>query len=167
MAVVGSGAACSLVSGWSDLQDERPDAGRGRADAEEDDDSGAAAFDASKRDRDLPPATSDVACGAQTCTGGEGCCVQFGSAQRSCTVGADCAPGAGGAWLACNNGTSCPSSAPSCCLDFLVGAALCQNGCGPGAKVLCDPNSAVSQCPVDFPACLDDTFSTPGLFVCE
>ncbi len=160
-------AACTLVSGWSDLQNGPVDSGKPPANE-----------DASTNDRDTPTSDSSttpaddssapaegVPCGAQTCKGTNGCCVSIATATRSCTDRATCNPVPTRRFLLCAHSGQCPSDKPQCCLGFDRWDATCQNGCGPGEAILCDPAQVAKHCQPG-EACLEYS-ATPDLYTCQ
>jgi hypothetical protein len=147
-------SACSLVSGWSDLQGG---ATGGRKD-------GGAADGAGSTDASIPgeagddaSAPSGVRCGAGRCNAPEGCCYPppgFGGT-AGCTDVGTCL-GTNGAFLTCDGRASCPGAAPACCFDFGSFTAQCAAACIAGDETICNPS--------DVPACASGacTRTVPG-----
>ena len=170
--------ACSLVSGWSDLQGgaaRTSDAGKRLEDGAVDlqdaptldgpGAEGAAIPDAPGTDAATPP-EAGVSCGSAVCVGGQGCCVDMGRPSRACTTMQAC-PASSNAFLLCNDSHQCADRSPAlplCCLDDATFRSTCVAGCGPATgTILCrmsDPSPCAS------PAICTQGFIT-GTFECR
>ena len=140
-AMVVSASACSLVSGWSDLQGgQKGDGGRagdaGSSTPLDGGSSGDARVDGST-------GVTNVACAATRCPAGVGCCVDADNASQ---CGAQAACPNPTTFLACSSAATCPTTAPVCCLQMpgtaSVTVATCNAGCGDTAYELCNPAEA-------------------------
>jgi hypothetical protein len=130
--------ACSLVSGWSDLQGGRPS-----DDKPPTKDSGS-----SNEASPFDGATSsggDVSCGAAKCPPPLGCCAGF-DGNLACTTRESCDVNSGDRFLTCTSGATCPATAPLCCYDFAFEGSACLAGCAAGLQIMCDPSKS-SACP--------------------
>lgn len=144
--IAGGAAACSVVSGWQDLQGgtRKPSgssgsSGEGGPSREDGGSSGDTGVDA------VAPVTG-VTCGAARCTkSNEGCCHNF-DGTKQCSSQTTCADN-GGEWLTCTSPAQCPTAAPICCYQLAAQTSSCLAGCGfaVGAP-LCDPTEP-SPCP--------------------
>ena len=136
--MVNSASACSVFSGWSDLQDGETggDAGTGRRDGATGDDGSPAdarvEFDAFSFD-------NGASCGATTCKRSMGCCA-FSKTVKRCTDSFTCEDEQG-VFLECTSRASCSLSGLDCCLGSeLPLEATCTAACPEQNKVmLCDP----------------------------
>jgi hypothetical protein len=154
-AIVFTASACSLVSGWSDLQGGG--AGQGKDAAPRD----GAANDGSSSgdpgdDGSVPGA--GVRCGNTRCSGAQGCCFPppgGGGNGAFCTSEATC-QAMTGAFMLCDGRGSCSGATPECCFDFGDFRGQCSATCGPGVETVCNP--------MDVPACTTGacTDTVPG-----
>ena len=159
--------ACSLVSGWSDLQGgatRTGDAGKRLEDGAPDlKDApaldGPVAEGAAAPDADAAPTVeTGVSCGSTVCAGGQGCCVDISRSTRACTTMQAC-PASTHAFLLCNDSRQCADRSPAlpmCCLDDATFRSACAAGCVAGA-VLCrisdvNPCAAPAMCTPGFVA---------------
>ena len=160
IAIAGAFCACSLVSGWSDLQGGRtlraPDAATGSDSSTSGGDAGADG-PVSKPDSGL----IDIVCGSAHCPSGQGCCLDAvnGTGAKQCTTPETCETQEN-EFLACTRASSCPATAPVCCYDFGGDGSLCLAGCGVGQYELCDtadrkPCSGTKQCTQKLPGTTD------------
>jgi hypothetical protein len=153
-------SACSIASGWGDLQggDRKVDAGAA-PDAEADGQI-AAESGAFSGEAGLGPT-----CGAARCSSEQSCCVNFNAQGVSCVNGASCP--SGGAPLRCSNERDCPLDNDGhdqlCCFRQPLGGSSCARRCDPADLILCDPSG--DACP-DGRSCEPDTI-TSGLFSCR
>ena len=143
--IAGGAAACSVVSGWQDLQGgtRKPSgpsgsSGEGGPSREDGGSSGDTGVDAA-------PATG-VTCGAVRCTTtDEGCC-HNPEGTTQCSSQTACADN-GGEWLTCTSPARCPTAAPICCYQLAAQTSSCLAGCGIALGApLCDPTEP-SPCP--------------------
>lgn len=128
--------ACSVFSGWSDLQGGELESEDGGSST----DAGSSAEDSGRRDASrgdaLPsPDVDGDPCAEAVCNGSSGCCVQ-GNA-RACTTEDECT-GNGGFFLRCRTSAECGAGS-SCCLALGELMAQCAPSCELGDYVLCDP----------------------------
>jgi len=124
-------SACSLVSGWSDLQTET---GRSQArrDAATDDrppiptppdDAGGQSA------ADVAPPQRGVDCNGTICPAGTGCCDD--GTIRSCLTEDSCVNEQGGTWVTCDSQDFCAGQAKSiCCYHLTRDAVTCEATCG-------------------------------------
>jgi len=161
-------AACTLASGWSDLQGGASEGGVGKPPKNE---AGLTEPDGDKSDTSVPgndgSVTDGVPCGAQTCRGQIGCCVSLAQQTKSCMDRATCNPGATRYFLLCAHGGQCPSDRPNCCLHYGADRwdGTCQNGCAAGDEVLCDRTQGTKHCMAGEQC--DEFTNAPGFFSCQ
>lgn len=152
--------ACSIFSGWSDLQDgpepavaaadamvaELPPPQDASPDVEE-----ASTLDANVA---LPPL---VLCGNVTCEHGLGCCSSLDPETNICSTRENCSRDL---WFTCTTSDAC--SAGVCCLDNDFRAS-CAATCTEGGMVLCSPAAPARTCAAT-QSCLP---WTDNLFYCS
>ena len=159
---------CTLVSGWSDLQDgaRSTDAGSGAnaptdsgassggqpgsgADSGAQGDSAAAGNDAGGADASAVLLT--VACGTVRCPEGEGCCVAILGESFTCAASAQsCAPP--GAFETCSDSSQCIVTlghTAQCCDNGSSGVpgVACRTSCAGTGNIVCDPTLLLPTCP--------------------
>ena len=161
-------SGCSLVSGWSDLQDGTKPTRDAAAEASPPAtlDSGSPAppsADAGSSDQDggssgadsgspAPQVPEGVACGATRCNKGEGCCVGFfGTGSGDTCVASISACATPNTFLSCSDSTACTQEvgAPSfCCATQTTGVpeSLCRPTCASGQVIVCDPTLPKPGC---------------------
>jgi hypothetical protein len=141
--VLGSASACTLVSGWSDLQDG---ADRGTDASADRSDAGGMEDASAHGDAEAGTATRPaLACGATACEDpNTGCC--------AFAVEATCMPSRDGCkdgltWITCDGPASCTDpNEPICCNDVFADLVHCVAVCDkPEQFVVCDPKAPV--CP--------------------
>jgi hypothetical protein len=142
-------AGCSLVSGWSDLQeggggsaDAGRDSGTGSTDSSSSTDT-SVKTDANVEDDGAIGELPTVRCGGKTCQTGLGCCVVAGSG-ASCSDQNDCT----GTYFGCVDRRNCTRFLGAgfvCCLDSVQPRTSdCDFGACPAGNVeLCDPSAAL------------------------
>ena len=132
-------SACSVFSGWSDLQEgSRVDAGTGLGVVDSGGRDGSSSLgDARIEGGDLPP--DGVPCGASRCAEGDGCCT-FSSTQKQCSSASTCRNDQG-LFLECTSRASCSFAGLDCCLSSEQPfEAICTTACPEqGKAILCDP----------------------------
>jgi hypothetical protein len=131
--------ACSLFSGWSDLEDgaaSSVDAGQ-----QEEEDAGRRVIDASPRDTatdtgvDANPVDAGFHCSAANCAP-QTCCVGVFNPTPSCA--ASCST-VGAIELRCAGASDCPGGV--CCYSQIGRVAQCQAVCPPSTSfTVCNPN---------------------------
>jgi hypothetical protein len=149
--------ACSLVSGWSDLQGGQRVAVR----------DGGGVNDGASGDgaTDVPPGPGTephdqpVTCGAASCPAGEGCCLDFGGGEQCSSITA-CRGNTDNSFLSCTSASACSAGAPVCCYDFSTLSTTCRAGCGPGNYELCNaaepkPCTSGTSCTATLPGTQD------------
>ncbi|HEY2513159.1 MAG TPA: hypothetical protein VGI39_19960 [Polyangiaceae bacterium] len=162
-------AGCSLVSGWSDLQNGSKPAGDAGTEA-----SPPATVDSGStpppgNDAGSPPADSGspatdsgspagqvpegVACGSTRCSKGQGCCVGFiGSGGGDTCVASISACATPNTFLSCSDSTACTQEVGAtsfCCATQTTGLpeSLCRSSCATNQAIVCDPTLDKPGCP--------------------
>jgi hypothetical protein len=135
-------SACSLVSGWSDLQTET---GRSQTPRDAATDSRLPPIvtpgdDGGAPTTDVGPTARGIDCGGMICPAGSGCCDDGDT--RRCRDEVSCDEEQGGTWVTCDSQAFCAGQARSICCyhdgrDVLTCEATCEGGltnpiCGPG-----------------------------------
>jgi hypothetical protein len=169
LAALGAGAlislasACSVFSGWDDLQDgETGDAGNtGRRDGATGDEGPPA--DARVED-DAFSFDKGVQCGEVTCAFNMGCCA-LSKTQKHCSDPATC-EAEQGVFLRCTSRAGCSLTGLDCCLgaDQPLQSS-CTAACPEQNKVmLCDPSEPL---PCSTGVCTQNLAGTLGLMYCS
>jgi hypothetical protein len=164
VAVAGLGMAstgCTLVSGWSDLQDgsgaDAIDAGVDSSSDNHDSGSGQTTDgDASPSQDSAAPDSSSVPpgvlCGSSRCAVGVGCCEGIVGQSTTCVASSQ-ACAIPSAYLTCSDSSQCTVSlghAAQCCESSEsagVPGASCRTTCAAGTNVVCDPTLVSPTCP--------------------
>jgi hypothetical protein len=135
-----AGPACTLASGWSDLQGVPPSTDGGRRDsgATPSDETGSP-IDAADGDARTVPKEK---CAGVDCGAGEICCYTAGVG-HACKAPSACNQDDSAFILNCQTKAGCASG--DCCLDLTTYIASCTPECRPGSIALCDP--AKPECP--------------------
>jgi hypothetical protein len=141
-----AGPACTLVSGWSDLQGvptSGTDGGRRDGAANPNDETGAPPTSADGgAEADATSTAPKEKCAGVECGAGQICCFTAGVG-RDCRLPSACDQADNAFILNCQSKAGCASG--DCCLDYTTFVATCRPECGPGTVVLCDPEKP--QCP--------------------
>lgn len=157
--------ACTLFSGWSDLQNGEADATTSREDVSSTPrDSTVGSPEASPRDG-APDPPSEIDCGGVRCSNDAPCCVS--ATGRACSSSCD-TRSLVLAECASNRDCAAVAGRPFCCVHNLSNVTSCVASCGsPTDLMLCDPTG--TDCPTDdifHRACRTEA-RYAGLFVCE
>lgn len=154
MLVAGCAAACTVLSGWSDLQD---------GPAPSRDAGGGGELDAGTAGSDGGGGGTAVLCAAHHCSAGQGCCAYYDGGGK-CSSSTACDPGTA-LWVACTERRDCDGGVGAvCCLRSESGIARCAAACAAGELQLCAPR--------DDQACPSGTTcgsigAPPALSVCQ
>jgi hypothetical protein len=174
LALSGStGLGCTVVSGWSDLQNgghtdaaapldgsapaPAPDAGTDAtgvvpgADSSTPD-SAASGADAASNGDSSSSVVLTVACGSTRCAIGEGCCtpIVVGGGTPTCQAGSQsCSPPK--TFASCSDSAQCTVTlghAAQCCEEFSnsIPSVSCRGSCTSSGSVVCDPSFAMPGC---------------------
>lgn len=165
-------SACTLVSGWSDLQGgPREDDGGARRDGTASSSSGstgtsgANGSSGSSGNTEDDASTAAYVCGSAPCAPpATGCCVEDGT-KPECKDLASCVS-AGGFWIACDRTSACSDipGASVCCWDLTVNAARCKSQCGTADIPICHPDEGDCKAPS---RCLPGAGGVEDLFQCN
>jgi hypothetical protein len=157
-------SACTVFSGWGDLQGgtRNSDGGSAAPDASKPANDAATTPDVGAPTETGSPEASvqGVTCGASYCSlGSQGCCVQGGGA-GTCENATQCATA--GFFLACDSSGQC-GAGRVCCFDVgLSNGASCVTSCT--STVLCSPQSPSDCTPPK--QCRLGTLP-PGYYTCQ
>ncbi len=149
-------SACTIVSGWSDLQSGPRDGGaEDRSTPGSDGSSGSTDTDGSSEtdgssspdDAGRDSSTKGYDCGATTCAGPTmGCCVDDFEDTTKCTTPAQCGVGTG-FWIGCDRTSACADFGGACCWDVQTDSSRCMNGCKRDQIPICHPDEGDCKAP--------------------
>jgi hypothetical protein len=160
-------AACTLLSGWRDLQDGQPPGEGGEDAAGPDGSDGPDVSEGSDVSEGFDACgLLTPTCGDASCQNGNVCCVPVGVGAQSASCGAGCSAGAEDTFF-CTSSAQCAASCGQtvpCCFSDTV--ASCQSSCGDAMRMLCTPN--MFDCPSGT-RCLElpTPLGPPGYYSCQ
>ena len=146
-------SACSLVSGWSDLQGGRDDDGGDATVESSSGSSGSSGASGTSGTSGTSGATDDASttaypCGATRCGPAPaiGCCVTNGAAPQ-CADLAQC-KSAGGFWIGCDRSSACTGpAATACCWNLATNSSRCMSQCANADVAICHPDEGDCKAP--------------------
>jgi hypothetical protein len=156
LALAASASACSLISGWADLQNGSKtvaaDAGKDVELGTTRDDGGGPLEERSDAatdgggDASPPPPALRVSCGLTTCSGTDGCC-DPDPGFLQCMTRTRCLTDLGGVWFTCDRPSACANQPDKkiCCYDSATAVATCESACSSATtSPVCDITNDVA-----------------------